>query len=695
MALFPKYTSTQPKDREILGSMEEFYIRSVGENQAYMAEASLDARFESGDQQVYSELYNAPINKRQIFGFNRITRIVNMVSGHQRQNRKSFTVTPVENGDDETAGQLTKTLLWVNKQEHVLNTISDAFQGALISGMNMLQVWVDYMHDPINGDLKIDNCPYNTFLIDPFFKKADLSDCNAVWKRTYLTHGQCVSLLPDHKEDILGLMADGTLADEKFMFMPEVRSSMSNNLLAYDEYYYRSYRKQRCLVDTQTGEVMEWRSNDEDRLKEFLRRFPQVVVNDQTIPTVSLAIVVQGKVFYNGETLSDKYPFIPVFGYFRPDLPGMSSRIQGMVRGLRDPQYLYNRTRLNQLDMLESVPTTGLIYKEDALVDPDEAFMTGQGRAVAIKSTAQMSDVQQIIPPQVPPSMLQLSDVLSQELQQISGVNEELLGSAVDDKAGILSMLRQSAGLTTLQGLFDSLDRSQKLLGSLLVEIIQNNFTHGKIKRILAEEPTQEFYNKNFGKYDCVIEDGIDTATQKQMAFSQMLHLKEMGIPIPDDAIMKNITVENKKDILESMQVTSEKQQQAEQKQREMQLLEIQTNMKLMESKMREQDALARERMTRSVANLGLAQERVHESTKDDSQAKLNYIKTLSELEDMDIAKLEKLVALSQMLEAPSQQEEALSGDQELQQLQQQQVEQPMEQQQQVEQPVENNNAPL
>ena len=35
-------------------------------------------------------------------------------------------------------------------------------------------------------------------------------------------------------------------------------------------------------------------------------------------------------------------------------------------------------------------------------------------------------------------------------ITKISGVNEELLGSATDDKEGILSMLRQVAGLTNL-----------------------------------------------------------------------------------------------------------------------------------------------------------------------------------------------------------------------------------------------------
>jgi len=243
------------------------------------------------------------------------------------------------------------------------------------------------------------------------------------------------------------------------------------NLFTYDEFYYRAYRKQKMLIDTQTGEVLEWKHNDHDRLSLFLRTYPQVTVIDQEVPTVRLAIVVQGKVFFDGVNPMgiDTYPFVPVFAYYTPQMAEFSHRIQGVVRGLRDAQYLYNRRKAIELDIFESQINSGWKYKENALVNPKDVFLSGQGRGLALKDEAQMTDVEQIVAPQVPPSMIQLSESLAKEVQEISGVNEELLGSAIDDKAGILSMLRQGAGLTTLQGLFDQLDRSQKLLGKIMI----------------------------------------------------------------------------------------------------------------------------------------------------------------------------------------------------------------------------------
>ena len=252
------------------------------------------------------------------------------------------------------------------------------------------------------------------------------------------------------------------------------------------------------IVDTRTGETIEWKSSEED-LRGFLHQFPHVQIIDHYIPTVKLAICVQNQVMYHGPNPLgiDRYPFVPVWAYYEPEIPYFPWRCQGMVRGLRDAQYLYNRRRIIELDILESQMTSGFIYKEEALVNPKDVFLQGQGRGLALKQTDAPIEtlVKKIEAPQIPPSMIELSNLLAKEITEISGVNEELLGSAQDDKSGVLSMLRQGAGLITLQKLFDNLDYAQKNLGDLFIDLMQNNWTPGKVKRILGEEPSSEFYS--------------------------------------------------------------------------------------------------------------------------------------------------------------------------------------------------------
>jgi len=661
-ALGPQYYNE--KHKGILSRMEAEYAAAITINQSFWGEADTDTRFMSGDQTLWNDLYgNLPANRRRQFTFNRIMRAVNMVDGHQRKNRKSTICVPIENGDNDTADQFTKTLMWINQQEGVLETISNAFRGSLITGMNLLQVWMDYRSDPISGNIRVDNCSYNSFLIDPYFRKPDLSDCNFVWKRSFLTKRVCISLLPDYAEEILGLVGNdsGTGRDGKFQFMPESYNYGLKNLLTYDEFYYRDFRTQKMLADSRTGETQEWRGQDEDKLREFLRVYPQITVIEQEVPTTRLAIVVQGKVMFDGPNPMgiDQYPFVPVFAYYYPEMPYFPQRIQGMVRGLRDAQFLYNRRKVIELDILESQINSGYKYKENALVNPKDIFLSGQGKGLALKEEALMSDVEQIIAPQIPPSMIQLSEILAKEVQEISGINEELLGSAVDDKAGILSMLRQGAGLTTLQILFDNLDHSQKLLGKIMIDLIQTNFTPGKIKKILeGDEPTAQFYNKAFGKYHAVIEDGLNTSTQKQMNFAQLLQLRETGVPIPDDILLEASTIQDKKKLVEAVTKNAQQAQQMQQQQAQLQMQEIQSRIELTKARSMADQGLGLERISRIEENKALAQERRAEAVKDEEIGLLNLVKALKEIDTLDIQHLEKLILMANSIK---QQESALS----------------------------------
>jgi hypothetical protein len=178
-----------------------------------------------------------------------------------------------------------------------------------------------------------------------------------------------------------------------------------------------------------------------------------------------------------------------------------------------------------------------------------------------------MDDVQVIAPPQIPESMIALSTMLGKEIEEISGVNEELLGSAVDDKAGVLSMLRQGAGLTTLQTLFDQLNQSQKYLGQIFLELIQKNFTPGKLRRIIGDEITPEIYSKSFQKYDCVIEEGVLTSTQRQLAFAQAFQLKQAGIPIPDKYLIDHMSLQDKAELLKDMEEDKKKMDEQQEQQ--------------------------------------------------------------------------------------------------------------------------------
>ena len=645
-----------PDSKDVLMRMQNFYSEAITHNQAYWTEANIDTQFLAGSQSYYNELYGPAFpGKRKNFYFNRIRPIVNMVSGRQRQQRKTTIVTPRENADNNTADQLTKVMMWVHEQDMMYESISNAFLGALTTGMSLLQVWVDYRSDPISGDIRVDYCPFNYFLIDPFFQKMDFSDCTAVWKRSYLTKREIISLLPEHSDEILKIPCQGK--DGKFNYNPNSFVLMSNNRMTYDEFWYRDYRMQTMLIDTKTGETREWRG-DKKNLDEFLRAYPEIVTTKVEIPTVKCAIVVEGVVIENSNLLGiDHMPFVPVLGYYHHELPNLAERIQGIVRGLRDPQYLFNRRLVIEADMLESMRATGWIYQEDALVNPNDIFEAGNGKGLAIKRGKNIQEaVQAIQPTMIPPTTQELRKDFGDEIQREAGVSDELLGAASDDIAGVLSMLRQGAGLTTLQILFDQLDQSQKLLGTIILDLVQTNFMPGKIQNILGKdtEISPSFHSRLFGKYNCVIEEGTNTTTQKQMQFAQLMELKKLGLEIPDSTLIEACTLQKKEELMQAIDQNAKQAQESQQMQMQVQMQELQARAQMAQSKSKADEGLAIERVSRVEENQSLAVERRAAAKKDEELAVLNMVRALKEIEDIDINQIHRLVELSKILAAPT-----------------------------------------
>ena len=647
------YYSEQGLDNSVQKMLDKTYFQASTINQAFWTEADIDTRFKIGDQGLWDQYQNAlPASRRKQFHFNRIRRVSNLITGFQRRNRKSTIAQPVEHNDDKAASQWSKLLFHAMKGANADDMISEAFEnGAVTTGLSLLNVWIDYSKDPQSGDIKLDHVPYNAFLIDPYFRKKDLSDCNYVWRRQWRTKDAIKSMVPEDKVDMIDGMSANSANDSKFNFMAEAHNQGVNNLLYYDEYWHKCTREATYLIDPKSGLSREWKGTP-DRLKQYLAAYPQLEKLVKEVPTVKLAISVCNKTIYEGPNPLgiDRYPFVPVMGYYEPNTPYFPWRVQGIVRGLRDAQFLYSRRKNIECDILESQVNSGFKYKPTSLVNPKDIFLSGQGKGIAIKQEASLDDIQEIQPAQIPASMFQLSELMGKEIQEISGVNEELLGSADDDKSGILSMLRQGAGLTTLQILFDQLDFSQKQLGQVFQEIIQNNYMIGKIAKILGEPPAEEFESKTYLGYDITIEEGINSESQRKMAFAQAISLRESGLPIPTRYILDLAVVQDKEKLMEMVEQEEQQAAQAQQQQHQMQMALIDAQMKDLDGKATANSMLGAERASRINENSELAVERRAKAIEDISNAQLNKAKTLKELQDIDLNQVHKLLQLAEML---------------------------------------------
>jgi hypothetical protein len=646
---------TDRSNKDLKQMMDGFYQSNYTGNSALWIQGAIDKRFKVGDQSLYSYMGGANYNNNSArFFFNLIRRHINMICGYQRKNRKSTISLPIHENDDALADDYNKVLRWCENRDGFQEYLSQAFEGSCDTGMTLLYMYPDYAMDPISGDYYTDCVSYNNFLIDQYFRKQDLSDCNGIWRRRWTSKEGAKLLLPGYSEEI-DKMNPQKMKDGRFPVQAELQNVSVNNLFTYDEYHYRTTREATIVLDPMTGEAVEWEQDDSDEddlMERTLAQQPWLKVTKTQVPTVKLVICLGDKVVYHGKNLLgiDSYPCVPSLCYHEPDISQYSQRVMGVIRNLRDPQFLYNMRKVIELEILQSQINSGWIYPVDVVTDPKAFRQTGQGFLVPLKSGHLPSEIQRIEPAAIPQSLLELSASLAEDITKISGVNEELLGSATDDKSGILSMLRQGAGLVTLQTIFDKLDYTQRLYGKIRLQAIRKNFSKGKIRNILGHDADPRFFTSHSMKYSIEVDEGNYSATQRQMELQQLLNFKEIGMPIPNKSILRASFISNKKQVIADME--EEQQQQAQAQQAQMQQQQQIDQSKIMATMAKAQLDTAKIQETfAKVHDLEAGAE--HKGMQSD----LDLVKMMVELEDMQFNQFKNAFEYAQAVKLSNQQE--------------------------------------
>jgi hypothetical protein len=661
-------TDIQTKD---LKQMQDwFYQMNYTCNSTLWLQGAIDKRFKVGDQNLYNQFYGNNSQNVQKFFFNLIRRHINMIAGFQRKNRKSTITVPLSDNDDPLADDYNKVMRWCEDRDGFQEYLSQSFEGCLDTGETLLHLYPDYTLDPISGDFFSDSVSYNNYLIDQYARKQDLSDCNGIWRRRWTSKQVAKTLLPGYSKEI-DKMKPGGFKDGRFPLQAELQNVAINNLFTYDEFYYRTTRRGKIVLDPISGEAVEWEqeeSDEDDMMERTLAQQPWLKVKEVDIPTVKLVITLGGNIVYHGKNLLgiDEYPFVPSQCYIEQDIQAYAWRKQGIIRNLRDSQFLYNMRKVIELQILQSSLNAGWIYPVDVVVDT-KAFRQssgGDGFLVPLKAGHLPNEIQRIEPVNIPQSLLELSASLAEDITKISGVNEELLGAATDDKSGILSMLRQGAGLTTLQTIFDKLDYTQRLYGKIRLSAIRKNFSKGKIRNILGHEADPRFFTSHSQKYAVAVEEGNYSTSQRQMELQQLLHFKELGMGIADKSILRAAFITNKKQVIADMEEQNQQQQQQQQAQAQQQ--ERLDNAKIMAAFSRSKVDMAKEMDLQASTQERFAKiEDLHAGAlHKQTQADLDTVKAMIELEDLDLANFRSNLELAEYIKGVNKasQQPAMAG---------------------------------
>lgn len=565
-----------------------------------------------------------------------------MVTGYERQHRKGYQFIPADGADPTTTDQYTKLITQECNSEGIHEQFSRACEQSCITGMVLLQPYLDFNgYDPAQGQLKLKLWEYNSFLVDPYFRNFDMSDAQFVWCQEYISKREAQFKFPDKIQNIAP-MAGTPQRYGSFYFLPENYNMARNDLMVLSYVWYKWKRKKDKLYSKQRNQFFDFAGNGNE-MDQLLYGIPDLEKVTVEVPCWKLAVVLNDQLMYQGVNPLgfDDCPFIPVVWNYEPHINYYDLRARGLVRTMRDSNYLLNRRIIINHDITEATINAGWKRKIGAVGNEDNLKRSGQGWDIIVNEGYELTDVEKIQPSGVPESDMALADQLRSLIFGTSGVDLENWAAQNDSQASSLTtMLKTAANLTVLQKYFDQWDYAKKILGERLLQICLNNWNADKIKLIIGEEPTDYFYSKIFSRFQVLVEEGELTPTQQNMQAQSRLDINAaFGREVfPPSMIVPYLNITGKKQAIEFLQQQEQAAQAANQEMQTIQHAFEEAKLKELYARATAQIATARERHGRAESNIGLLEERLSEISKNQSlstKAKADAVKTLLEAEQM------------------------------------------------------------
>jgi hypothetical protein len=632
----PFNSNVEPNQGNVRAWLDNLYSKFQPLEQARWNQSNIDTLFYAGAQNFVNRHFNfSPNTNSQQYYFNLIQQPVNMLTGYQRQHRKSINYVPSEGADPNTTDQYTRIITHVCNTNGIHEQFSKACELSAVAAKCLIQPYLDYTgDDPAQGELKVKIWEYNSFLIDPYYRNPDMSDAQFIWCQEYISKNEAESRFPD-KLDKISPMMGSPQRYGSFYFLPENYNMARNDLMVLSYVWYKWKKNKKRLYSKTRNQFFDYAKDA--NLEEILYSIPDLEEVSVEVSCWKLAVVLNDQLmFLDDNPLGDfGCPFVSVDWNYEPHINQFDLRCRSLVRTMRDAQFLMNHKIIVNNDIAAATINAGWMRKVGAVANEDNLKKAGQGWDVIINEGYDMTDVQKIIPSAVPQSDLALADQMKEMIFATSGINLENWSGQNDKQTSSLTvLLKQAANLMVFQKYFDQWDHSFKLLGQKMLAIVLNNWNEAKVSLLIGDDPSPHFYSKIFAKYQVIVEEGLLTPTQKNFQAQQMMEINErFGREVlPASMIIKDMNIQGKAEIMEFLKGQEEQAAHKAEEMENMQHAFEDAKLKEMYSKATANLSTARERHGRAESNIGLFEERLSMISKNRAMATKEKMSALAQL---------------------------------------------------------------
>lgn len=605
----------------------------------FLASAQEDAEFTLGkmwDDADVSELKEKGVRALTI---NKIRPNLFLLKGIESQNRSEFRAFPEGKEDHVTAEIATHLLKNVMKNSDGDYKVSEVFEEGNTVGESFIEPYRHYPYTVradgtvnVNAQMKLKKTEYCYLFPEAGFKEYDMSDANHLCKITYdVSKEQLMQMFPEKEKEIENLVNGKLVIDGIFkQEQPGATATQNRNPTNYKEsqstniapwankngfdlldYYYKKWVDHYFVADLKAGTVKAAKDKAEAEnyvaaaTKDDQPGEESAKVIKRSCPEIWVVFLTGGMDEFLAEEKAwsfprwDGWPFIPYFCY-RSTMPmGDNQRdlaVQGITRIVKDLNRELNKRRTQELRHLNQSTSSGWLSQEGAWVEQEK--MDKHGSAPGINATYKkgFDKPERIFPMPLSQGHAQAAAEHQQDMKEALGINTDLLAATEGgQQSGRAIALRQKQGLVMVQGIFDNLSRTKRLLGRFILSQLKSVYDVQTVVRVLGDAFIQEHFSipvtdpmtgqpvidprtgapatqidqqavvqsinsvlndAELGLYDVAVGENVSSETIQYGNYLELTELAKSGVPVPPEVMIEesNISESSKKSILGAIQ---------------------------------------------------------------------------------------------------------------------------------------------
>ena len=575
------------QDYELIRRMCYRWVRALKPHNDWARVAKECVEFLEGDQWTEEEKAILKQMRRTALTINKIAPLYRLVIGYQSSNRMDVNFLPTS--DSQSSEDVATVLNNVFKAEagrtDLKFTDTDVFADGLSTGRGYWDLDLCF-DDNDMGELEVyASDPFSKY-IDPDCMHYDLSDNkygaayiqDSVWTNLDNINSKFGSdaaiavqniMSPNYQSNILSYLGEfevspvryfGAYADDKDF--GDWNDVYYNDFIDHQAKQIRLLNSQYkvetispCFVDLETGDKemipADWLAKPKiiEKVLDYAeRRGNPLKVLNRPVKRVRRTITCGDILIYDRWSIHNDYTTIGYFPYFR------RGKTRGMIDDLIDPQRETNKKRSVLTDILNRNANSGWMYEEDTL-DPEQEenlrrYGSAPGINVKYKNKGERSDKpQRIEPGGYPQGLDRLEEKSTNDMSEISGINQSALGQLDTVQSGRAIEARQRQAVLSIQMYSDNFSRSKKAQGRSALNIFQKFYTENRVFRVMGEDSKLALYEINkmqqlgsnsmtrmhditVGKYSVDVDEVPISATFKQAQFEETMMIVEKLGPI-------------------------------------------------------------------------------------------------------------------------------------------------------------------